>query len=409
MKAAWTMTAVVTVGVLLTTTISLARMGTLWNWGSLSLDLPAEGEIGPAPNDLDKTAAASSKKETDQPEAAPVAIAEDTEFDFGVEKNKTSDHRHTFIVRNEGDAPLKFVGYDVSCNKCTFIDLPETDLAPSDSAKIVVRWNIDTFEDHFRQSASVQTNDPKHPLLRFVISGKVVRPLEIVPRELVLNNVQAGVPAAVKGRLFAYFSDDLQILKHSFGDPATTDFYEIETSPVAEADLPSGAKSGLELTVKLRPGLPLGSIEQSLQLTTNVEESAEAEIPIKGRVIGAVSLIGKGWEKDRNMLEIGPVKRSAGGQWKLTLVVRGPHREGLELEPPEHPDPDVLKITYGEPSTVAGGATTLIPLTFEIPPQSRLVSHMGGATGKLAEVTIPTNKPELGRVKLSVRFAVVDD
>ena len=409
MKTAWTMTLVVTVGVLLTTTISLARMGTLWNWGSLSLDFPAEGELGPAPTGPSTADELPDEKNSAQSQVLPVAIAEETEFDFGVAKNQTNDHRHTFTVRNDGEAPLKFVGYDVSCNKCTFVDLPTEELAPGESCEIVVRWNVDTFEDHFRQSASVQTNDPFHPLLRFVISGQVVRALEIAPRELVLSNVQAGVPAAVKARLLAYFSDELRIVSHHFADAATAEYFEVETAPLADADLPPGAKSGLELTLKLQPGLPLGTIQQTLKLTTNLEDAPEAEIPIKGRVSGAVSIIGKGWDKDRNLLEIGPVRRSAGGHWKLTLVVRGPHREGLKLEPPEQTDADVLRITYGEPSAVKGGATTLIPLMFEIPPQSRLVSHMGGDTGKLAVVTIPTNKSELGRVKMLVKFAVVDD
>lgn len=409
MKTPWTMAIVVTIGVLLTTTISLARSGTLWNWGSLSLDLPAEGSIEPGADDSVASAAASRDEKPEPTEGQPVAVADELEFDFGVEKNQTKDHRHVFHVRNEGDAPLRFVGYEVSCNKCTFVDLPQEELAPGEAGEIVVRWNVDTYEDHFRQSASVQTNDPAHPLLRFVIMGKVVRPLEIVPRELVLSKVQGGAREEVKARMFAFFADNLELTGHQFTDAATAKYFQIATRPLAKEDLPTGAKSGIELTLKLEPGLPLGSIQQNLQLSTNLPDAPQTDLPIKGQVTGAISMIGKGWDKERNMLEIGMVKRSVGKQAKLTLLVRGPHRDGLALEQAEQPDPDVLKITYGEPSGVKEGSTTLVPVIFDIPPGSRLVSHMGGATGQLAEVTIPTNKPELGRVKLSVKFAVVED
>lgn len=408
MKTPWTMAVVVAIGVLLTTTISLARSGTLWNWGSLSLDLPADGPID-AKIDRSASAANEPDEETDEPQGQPVAVAEEQEFDFGIEKNQTKDHRHVFHVRNEGAAPLRFVGYEVSCSKCTFVELGKEALAPGEEGEIVVRWNIDTYEDHFRQSASVQTNDPAHPLLRFVISGKVVRPLEIVPRELVLSKVQGGAHEEVKARLFAFFADDLQVTGHQFSDAASAKYFGVNLTPLAKDDLPAGAKSGVELTLKLEPGLPLGAIQQNLQLTTNLPDAAQADLPIKGQVTGAISIIGKGWDKERNMFDIGMVKRSVGKQAKLTLLVRGPNREGLKLDPAEQPDPDVLKITYGEPSGVKEGSTTLLPVIFEIPPGSRLVSHMGGATGKLAEVTIPTNKSELGRVKLSVRFAVVED
>ncbi|HEX5446823.1 MAG TPA: DUF1573 domain-containing protein [Pirellulales bacterium] len=408
MKTPWTMAVVVALGALLTTTISLAHSGTLWNWGSLSVDLPAEGPYEPE-SGRSASAAAAHGDEPPPTDGHPLVVADELEFDFGVEKNQTNDHRHVFHVRNAGEAPLHFVGTEVSCTKCTFVDLGTEDLAPGESGEIVVRWNIDTHEDHFRQSASVQTNDPAHPLLRFVITGKVVRPLELVPRELVLSKVQGGEREEVKARLFAFFDDDLRVTGHQFSDAATAKYFDVELTPLAKEDLPLGAKSGIELTVKLEPGLPLGSIDQNLQLTTNLEDAPKANLPIRGQVTGAISMIGRGWNKDYNLFEIGMVKRSAGKRAKLTLLVRGPHREGLKLEKPEQPDPDVLKITYGEPSSVKEGSATLVPVTFEIPPGSRLVSHMGGDTGRFAEVTIPTNKPELGRVKFSVKFAVVED
>jgi hypothetical protein len=401
MKTFLTMTLVVVTGVLLTTAVSLARLGTPLGWSALSLDLPAETDYVPSQQ---------GAPSPDEPQARPVAVVEEEEFDFGNLRNKTMDNRHVFKVRNEGTAPLRFTNASVSCTKCTFVDLPEAPLAPGETCEIVVRWNVDTYEDHFRQSAKVQTNDPDHEELRFVITGKVVRPLAVEPEKLVFTNARVGELNQAKVRLLAFFSDHLQVTGFKLAEPSTEEYFDITTTPLSKDELEKAAQSGIEVTVTIKPGLPVGSINQSLQLTTNIEEDPEVKVPISGEVTGAVTISHKDWDSDFNYLHVGHVKQSAGAKATVNLIMRGTDLSDLELGPLEISDPASLKASYGKISELKAGTVVLLPVTIEIPPGTPLVNHMGGANeAKMAAIIVPTNKPTLGRVKLSVRFAVIAD
>jgi hypothetical protein len=402
MKTFFTMTLVVVLGVLLTTAVSLARLGAPLTWSPLGLDLPAETDYVPTKG----PSAAPS-----EPGAKPIAVVEEEEFDFGNLRNKTWDNRHVFKISNKGNAPLRFTNSSVSCTKCTFVDLPEAPIAPGGTGEVVVRWNVDTFEDHFRQSVKVQTNDPDHEELRFVISGKVVRPLAFEPQKLVFSNVRVGEESQAKVRLLAYFSDHLAVTDQKLSDATTSQYFDITTTPLTKDQLDGQAESGIDVTVTVKPGLPVGSVSQTLQLTTNIEEDPEISIPIGGEVIGAVTISHKDWERDLKFLAIGHVKQSAGARpAPVNLIMRGTDLSDLKLEPPELSDPVSMKVTYGEVVELKPGTVVRVPVTIEIPPGTPLVNHMGGTNdAKMAAIVIPTNKPALGRIKLSVRFAVIAD
>lgn len=398
MKTFLTMTVVVVLGVVVTTAIALARLGTPLTLRPPTLDLPAEEDGSRLPSEADVENGAIAG-------AQPKAIAVEEEFDFGRLRNKSMDNRHVFRVRNEGQAPLHFKGADVSCNKCTFVDLPDVPVEPGETGEIVVRWNVDTFEDHFRQSATIGTDDPEHESLRFVISGKVVRPLKVEPQKVVLSNVQAGESADAKVLLTAYFDDHLEVVKQTLSEEATAGFFDVTTAALTKDKLPEGATSGVELTVKVKPGLPVGSFSQNLKIQTNLEGEEETIIPITGEIGGAVNIFGKDWERDLHYLNVGTVRQSQGDKHTVHVLMRGVST--AELGPPEVND-EVLKVKYGEIKEMKGGALVKVPVEIEIPAGSPLVNHMGGKA-KLAEIIIPTNKSELGRVKLLVKFAVVAD
>ena len=79
----------------------------------------------------------------------------------------------------------------------------------------------------------------------------------------------------------------------------------------------------------------------------------------------------------------------------------------MKVEPPQV-TPSLLKVTYGEIKQINDGATTIVHVTIEIPPNSPSVNHMGSEQGKLGEIIIPFDKAGLPPVKLLVQFAVVE-
>lgn len=402
MKTVLTMTIVVVAGVAVTTAVSLARMGTPLTFSPLSLDIPAEIDPSAA-----KAAGTTEKPASLEPQ--PLAVADEREFDFGNLRNKTMDNKHVFKIRNQGNAPLNLKGATSSCDKCTFVDHLDSVVPPGGTGELIVRWNVDTFENVFRQSIKVKTDDPDHAEFRFVISGKVVRPLQAEPDKLVLSNVQVGEKGQGTIRLKAYFSDKLEVVGHKFTEAASTEYFELASSPVAKDQLEVSVTSAVDVTVTVKPGMPVGSITQSLEIETNLAEDGQVTVPISGSVVGGVTIAGKDWDREYNYLAIGQVKQSEGGKRTLIIVARGPDMSGLEFEPAEIDDPTALKVSYGKSTELKGGTMVRIPVTIEIPPQSPLVNHMGGKEAHLAQVVIPTNKPALGRVRVPVKFAVIAD
>ena len=345
-------------------------------------------------------------------DARPVAVVDEAEYDFDRAKNKTNGLTHAFVVRNTGNAPLSITKAEHSCKLCMFIDctLP-IEVPPGGSGEITVRWNIDTVDDTFRRGVTITTSDPDHPEIVMMITGKVLQPLLVTPRELVLSHVPKGEPSTVKVRLDAFFSDDLQVTQPELLDTETAEFFDVRTVRLEGADLAPAAQSGVELVVTVKPGLPLGAFRQTIRLTTNIEENAELTIPVNGQVKGDdISIIGEGkrWDEKQGFLRMGAFKRGQGAKAALRLLVRGPRQEGLVLGVPRV-FPDWLVANCGEPTRLEGGKITQVKVTIEVPPGSPTADHSGAEGVRPGEVIIPTNQPELGDIRLQINFVVVDD
>jgi Protein of unknown function (DUF1573) len=405
MKTALRIAIVVLSGLAVTAGVSLAQFQLPWTALTASPNLEAAGELPAAGTPgLAAAPAAEAPEEGEQPEA----VVEETEFDFGYLANSTNDHEHAFVIKNAGTAPLQLIRSEVSCNKCTFATLPSGDIPPGGSDRVLVRWNINSTESIFRQSVTVHTNDREHPLLRFVISGKIARALEIKPRELVFSNVLPGDEAQGSARLFAYFSDGLEVVDHRFTNEETAKYFDAELKPIPADELDPGIKSGVELRVTLKPGLPLGAFKQRIRLKTNLDDGEEQELAITGKVSGPVSVIGKGWNQEYGVLALGQVNRSEGATRVVHLLIRGKEFRGLKLEPAQC-NPTALHVTYGKTSEVNEGSVIMAPLTIEIPKGTPSMSHMGNEQGKWGEITIRSDHPDLPPIKLLVQFAVIDE
>lgn len=336
--------------------------------------------------------------------AVPIAVVDKPVFHFGRVRNHTKGHRHEFLVRNEGNAPLQFNLTDVSCTKCTYVDLPDREIAPGKTGRVVVRWDIEKLEETFRQSATVYTNDPKHEKLQFVVTGDILEPLRAAPQDVRLTGVASADRTTASVLLSAYFADDLKIERHEFLKADTADSFEVAYSPVAKDELAHLALSGVEARITIKPGLPLGAFRQTIRFVTNLKEAPHIEVNVSGLVVSDITVAGPNWDPGRGTLKLGAVNRESGAKRTLRLMVKGPHQEGLVLKVKKR-KPSLLKATIGNFQRVNNGKTTLIPIEIEVPAKSRPVNFMGG-DAKLGEIFISTNKPEFGDIKLLVQFAV---
>jgi hypothetical protein len=179
----------------------------------------------------------------------------------------------------------------------------------------------------------------------------------------------------------------------------------VKIEPVAREALPNPlAKQGVRVTVTALPGLPVGRFHQWLSVKTNLPEAEKLEIPLLGQVVGDISVHGIGWKEEQGVLALGNVKSSAGGQGKLSVMIRGPEAEGVTLavksvEPPE------LKVKIGDPKKVKD-ALVHVPIEIAVPPGTRPMVHLDTAQGEGGRVILSTTHPKIKELSLGVHFAV---
>lgn len=328
--------------------------------------------------------------------------------DFGnVEQGSTA--RHAFVVTNHGPGILKLTPGTTTCSACTIAALDKSEVPAGESANVTVEYQASGAKPEFRQTATILTNDPRRSRLELTISGTATSKYLIFPRPIDFGNVPAGEAAQAKAQLRCFLPGEMRIVEHQFEDSTTAALFELRTEPLtAEEARREGAESGFALVLSLKPGLPLGTFQQTIRLTLEIEpggQRAEELVPVTGTIVGDLSIVGPGWRNDLSVLSLGNVDRSAGATRKLTLLVRGSARGQVEVEAIKL-DPPQMRVKVGE-RTPLNKTVDQIPLEIEIPPGSSPAIRLGTDQGPYGEVVLGIkNHPSVKEIRLNLKFVI---
>ncbi len=340
--------------------------------------------------------------------SGPLAVVVDgADFDFGVGQRQGA-MSHAFIVRNDGDEPLKLEKGATTC-KCTLSDLKTGDVPPGGTAEVRLDWKLVTLGEQFRQTAEIHTNDPRRPTVSLTVHGTVTDLVRLEPHDVVLSNVPANDGAEATVHLYGFNVQDLQVVSHEFTNQDTASYFSLDWKPTAADDLreKQGATTGLTGTLVVKPGLPLGPINQTIQLKTNVGEVDQLELEISGSVVSDVSIIGPSqFVEKHNVLMFGTVEHARGAKATLRILVKGPHRRDVKLTVQEVDPADVLSATLGEMQEINAGAVRMYPLEIEVRPGSRLINRMGSEQAKFGSIVVESTHPTVKKIPIKVKFAV---
>ncbi|HVU90432.1 MAG TPA: DUF1573 domain-containing protein [Pirellulales bacterium] len=333
----------------------------------------------------------------------PKVVVDAAHYHFGRMERKATG-RHTFVLTNKGDYPLVLRKGKTTC-KCTLSDMVDTELAPGASQEVTLEWNAKTPQTLFRQEATIFTNDPRRRTLTLTIEGLIVDSLIVNPMEIVFTNLTADEESTAKTKVFTSLSDDLQITGFTCENQETADHFDVHSEPLPKEGLPPEMTAGVEVRVTIKPGLAPGPIEQKIALKTNLADVPDPEVKIGGRIGSPIMIVGREWDQEKGTIRLGTVDGAKGTRRQLKLMVRGAHRQQIEMQAPQV-KPDLLVVTLGEKEEL--GNVVAVPLTIEIPPGSPAANYLGYTPESTGEIVIPTNHPELGEVRLKVIFAVSD-
>ncbi len=367
-------------------------------------------ELGPRPEGGDRViyggkGDAPAPPTVNPPGVYPKAVLENGEhdFDFGSAERDESQ-QHDFVVRNEGQGILTLTAGQSSC-VCTVAKIEKEQLKPGQRAKITLQWHGKSLGP-FRQNATIVTNDPDHSTLDLVVAGEIVSAYKIEPDRLTFGGFSAGETAKASARIVSFATDDLAVVEHSLVEPNSAKYFDLKTEKMTRGELEkfAGAKSGVTLTVAIKPGLPAGPFQQTIGIQLNLPDHPKIDLPLDGKVNGPIEVVGVNWNAEGGILMLGQIQSREGAKAKLFLMVRGTPAADVRLKI-DSIKPDDLQATLGAAEKLSP-TVARVPLAIEIPPGSRPVAHLGNQQGHLVQLFIDTGLAEPKQLRILIRYAV---
>ena len=318
---------------------------------------------------------------------------------------------HTFVLRNEGTETLKLVAGKPTCS-CTVVGtggkpLMEGDtleLKPGEQREFQLDWEIKSSHEQFSQSAPFTTNDELRPNLVLAIVGRVEESIRRTPEALVFNNVPISMSVIEDLLLETNQTDALEVTGHRWLKDETSGFFEARFEP---APIPSGEKkkSAVKVSVTLKPGLPLGGFEQTLEVTTNLAPAVPPIlVPVQGTIVGDLSIFGSGVNASSQTFSMGVIPQGRGAKRTFHVLIKGPHRDDTSVTF-SSVEPSNLRVQVGEPDT-SNAKVRIYPITVEIPADAPPVNFRGDDNGPTGRLVLATTHPTFKQLEVRLLYLI---
>jgi hypothetical protein len=321
--------------------------------------------------------------------------------------------RHTFRIHNDGQYPLVVRKSDSSC-VCTVANVGGAAIPPGNAAKVTLEWTTKAGSrpgDLFRQWAEVETNDPKRRFITFTVEGEIVGSVATEQPDFVLGRVARSETRVARMKLYAFRSPEggkLAATRVDNDANNSADVISITTAPLAAGELArERAVDGLWIQLTLKPGLPLGSIRQTIRLRTNLPGSPYVELPVIGEIVPDVYLAGPGYSERTGVLSLGRKPPGSAIERRLQLVIFGSQRKSARPAVAARP-PEWLDVTIGGKETAPDNQSVRYPITVRAPADAPRNALDGPTPDRLGEVTIETGLLELAKLRLLVKVSVTE-
>ncbi len=323
------------------------------------------------------------------------AVATETEFDFGVvEKGATGSH--VFLIKNEGQGPLRVMQGGTSCGQCTFgaVSPENEDIPPGGTAEVQINWKISQ-NSKFRQTADVHTTDPDNKKLQFAIMGLIDTPLHLVPEGTWnVGDLSTSDPTTNEGLLFSTVLDEIPIDRVECSSPLVNVTWEPAAASVLEE---KKGTVGLKIKVVIAPSTTIGPVRETVKLHTSVRGGTVIEFFLSGKRPGPIEIKGPGFNTENNVAKLGEFSASIGAKARLKMYVR--NLEG-ELEAvqiaPENQRAKVRVAATGQ----TFGKSTIYDVEVEVPPGPPIIHRDKNAE----RVVLKLNHPVITELKMYVDY-----
>ena len=200
----------------------------------------------------------------------PRAVVEEPIKDFG-EHWVGPVLRHSFLIRNEGDAPLKIIQVRPGCG-CTKAGLTPTEVAPGETGEFPFKLDSNKLFAKYRKPITISTNDPITPDIKLWLVGDCRRYVEIQPANASFGRVTTK---EAKTKLLTIKNNASQPLQLTVPPPQEGSGFTYELEEVEP-----GQRYNLTVST-VTPHQP-GNLKGDIVLATNLLEQPTATIHVLG-------------------------------------------------------------------------------------------------------------------------------
>ena len=339
---------------------------------------------------------------------APRVKIKEPKCDLGV-IDPTDKCRHAFVIRNEGDAPLKIAKAGTSC-KCTVSVLPSKDIPPGMAGPIEIESKTEGIEGPFSHVASFRTNDPKRPRFELRIEGEISRYAVASPPSIHRAELNPNEPVEMTATIFSEVWDDFSLENAS----CTIDGLDWELIPATPEQLKEHkAKSGYLAKFRLPAdgredkfsgwvefdAVPTGAQQKRLQ-----DKSRKVRVTLSGKNTAIRTVYGPKID-EKGIVHLGILRNGEPAKTNLVLKIRGKHREIKIREIKVSPDFLKVKVFAQTPQLAKKG---LYRIAVEVPSDAPPGSHV--LPDDMGTLRILTDHPEMPEiVALKVAFVVLNE
>lgn len=330
----------------------------------------------------------------------PKAVVPESEFDFGTLAYGTKGHKHTFLIRNEGAAPLELLARDDdrTC-QCTGGALAsDAPVPPGGEVAVEVTWKIELENPSFRHSVKVRTNDPEHKVIELVIRGNVEKTFLIDPPGALwdLGLVSGDRVESSSKAFYSRVAEDFQILELSCKHPRL----QFHTETLTAEELKKyDAKSGVRVNLTADLQKWSGRIEETLDVKTNVETQSQIPLQIRANRPGPINVMARNWDPDRNKLFLGEFAAKEGKQAEVMVVTRVEEEVKLLSAKSKY---DAVKVEWVKDPNFksASGKAQRYVLKLKVLPGNPVTRRLDDAE----KIDLQFDHPEIGALEILVDY-----
>ncbi len=180
--------------------------------------------------------------------------------------------RHTFIIKNEGNAPLEITRVKPSCG-CTIAGNYPRVIQPGESGEFPFSVSSKRLHNRFEKGITITSTDPVTPTLRLRLRGEVKQYVDVSPPNIYFGKITSNKPVERVATITNNTEKPLELkIKSEAGGGMETELKEVE----------KGQK--YELRVAYKPPFQTGIFRRQVILETNVDAQKTVTINVRGSV-----------------------------------------------------------------------------------------------------------------------------